>query len=307
MNLFGELAKSTINRALGNSGPQLSFNIGEKTSSQPENSIWTLHHGTIKTDKQDISVFIFEFKRNPNMISLARNAFKRIKTIRYPGIPKFIDGAETETSIIIGTQKIEPLSYHLSNTSDKLIRLGLYTIAATLKFLTLECKLIHANVNENSIFVTKSGEWMYISLMFRLGGIEFMGPADAVSFKNYSDMLRHQILPPEFNNYLTSDALMRYPTHSFDAWLFGIFVHLAFKNIPVTVDTLNKRGNIPIELFKYVRGLTAINPESRISFEQFLAGTSLPGGYFDDKLIESRNFLDNFAIQDKEAKEAFLL
>ena len=299
MNLFGELAKSTINRALGNTGPQLSFSIGDKAYPQPENSIWILHNGISKADKQEITVFIFEFKHHPKMIYLARNALKRLKTIRYPGIPRFIDGAETETSIIFGTQKLEPLLQNLPSANDNLLKLGLYNIASTLRFLSQECKLIHANVNMSSIFITKSGEWM-------LGGIEFMGPPDPATFKSHSNELRHQLLPPEFEKYITSDAISRLPVHVIDAWLFGVFVHVAFKNTQITTASLNNRGNIPQDLFKYVRGLFNLNPEMRITFEQFLGGLSSKGEYFDDKLIEAQNFLQNFAIQEKEAKEAFL-
>jgi SCY1-like protein 1 len=86
--------KSTISRAIGQNGPNLPFHIGQRVLEQDSNSLWVLHDGTKKDDQQPISVFIFDIKSNSKFLELARNAFKRAKTLRYPDCLKYIDGVE---------------------------------------------------------------------------------------------------------------------------------------------------------------------------------------------------------------------
>ena len=84
----------------------------------------------IKDDLTPVSVFICDLTRHTDKKELARNALKKAKTIRHPNILKFIDGIETETQIIIGTEYVEPLSASIrENQNADLICWGLYKIA----------------------------------------------------------------------------------------------------------------------------------------------------------------------------------
>jgi len=47
-----------------------------------------------KDDGSAISIFIFDIERNYDKVDLARNAFKRARTIRHPALLTFIDGVE---------------------------------------------------------------------------------------------------------------------------------------------------------------------------------------------------------------------
>jgi len=49
-----------------------------------------------KDDGSAISIFIFDIERNYDKVDLARNAFKRARTIRHPALLTFIDGVENE-------------------------------------------------------------------------------------------------------------------------------------------------------------------------------------------------------------------
>jgi SCY1-like protein 1 len=73
-----------------------------------------------------------------------------------------------------------------------LIKLGLYKIASTLKFLTQDCNLVHGNVNINSIFVIKSGEW-------KLAGYELVSSAsdEPPVLLNLGYLLPNRYIPPE--------------------------------------------------------------------------------------------------------------
>ncbi len=67
---------------------------------------------------------------------LAKNSFKRLKMLRHPLMPKYIDGAETDSQIIYATEPLTPLKTVLessaansSSESDAMKALGLYKIA----------------------------------------------------------------------------------------------------------------------------------------------------------------------------------
>jgi SCY1-like protein 1 len=132
-----EFAKSTIAKALGPQGPALPFTIGEPELQQERDSIFAIHKGQRKDDPNvQISVFIFDIVRNPDKRELARNALKKARTIRHPQALKFIDGAETETQIIIGVEQVVPLSIKLQgNPNQNLLGWGLYKLAVIMKFL----------------------------------------------------------------------------------------------------------------------------------------------------------------------------
>lgn len=94
------------------------YSIGSKVEWYDEQSIWSLHQGTkrvlfsLRTDiltasegltcyglmKQDdgspVSIFTFDCSKNRDKIQLARNAFKRMRTIRHPDLLRYLDGVE---------------------------------------------------------------------------------------------------------------------------------------------------------------------------------------------------------------------
>jgi SCY1-like protein 1 len=43
------------------------------------------------------------------LLPLAKNAAKRLKSIRHPDVLKFVDYVETETAVYIVTERIQPL------------------------------------------------------------------------------------------------------------------------------------------------------------------------------------------------------
>jgi SCY1-like protein 1 len=86
---------------------------------------------------------------------------------------------------------VRPLKHYLQNQRDEnAIRLGLFKIAGTLKFLNQDSKIIHGNINENSVFVTKSGEW-------KLGGFELASPIGDQHLINFGSLLQGRFIPPE--------------------------------------------------------------------------------------------------------------
>ncbi|KAJ1829681.1 Nuclear aminoacylation-dependent tRNA export pathway component, partial [Coemansia sp. RSA 2703] len=181
--LFSTLSKVG---SLGGSGiPDFPYTVGERIEAYVGQSIWQVHQGH-KNDsaKQEATVFVFDKTRGGSLTAAAQNALKRMRTLRHPGIVRYLDGAETAEAIYMATEPVTPLSL-ATDTDDELRRWGLYKIAETLKFLSEDCKLVHANACTASVFVTKAGEW-------RLGGLELV---DALSgegqqaFRQYAGVI----------------------------------------------------------------------------------------------------------------------
>jgi len=130
-----DFLKSQVTRAVAAFGKDVSlpFTIGAQVDNFNSSSLWTLHDGKKKDDGTPISVFVFDTDRNYDKIDLARNAFKRARTIRHPALLNFIDGVENDKNIIIATEKVIPLTRQLAKEKDdNLITWGLYKIAVNI-------------------------------------------------------------------------------------------------------------------------------------------------------------------------------
>jgi SCY1-like protein 1 len=237
-------------------------------------------------------------KKNTSKIPLARNALKRSKTIRFPDCLKFVDGIETETQIIIGTEQVEPLHNILFHDLDlKLVCLGIFKLSTTLKFLAEDCRMVHGFVSTSSLFVTRSGEW-------KLGGFESLtGLQDDQSMiKLYGHLLPStRFVAPELGGSSTV------PSAAIDAWSLGCLIWTIFNGSLNNPNQLETRGKIPSNLFRYSKSLCVANPGARLDFQKFLKLTSATKGYFDDPFISCCMFLEQFALKDKAEKEDFLL
>ena len=71
-------------------------------------------------------VSVFEFNANTpskrNQLPLAKNALRKLRTIRHPDVLKFLDGVETDTTVHIMTERVRPLSTALQEASVKSAR-----------------------------------------------------------------------------------------------------------------------------------------------------------------------------------------
>ncbi|KAG0182850.1 hypothetical protein DFQ29_001790 [Apophysomyces sp. BC1021] len=115
---------------LGKDSSAFPYSLGDKVEWFNDFSIWSLHQGIKKEDGSQVSVFVFDCTKNRDKIQLARNAFRRLRTIRHPDLLRYIDGVENEQAIMFVTDPVEPLSNQLSQDPDKNLMLwGLYKVA----------------------------------------------------------------------------------------------------------------------------------------------------------------------------------
>jgi SCY1-like protein 1 len=79
-------------KTAGVGGSAFPYEVGEMHTHQPGWSIFVLHKGKRRSDGAPVNVFVFDgSKRNPQDITIAKNALKRMKTLRHPNFLKFLD------------------------------------------------------------------------------------------------------------------------------------------------------------------------------------------------------------------------
>ncbi|ORX48387.1 ARM repeat-containing protein [Piromyces finnis] len=301
-----DFLKSQVTRAVAAFGKDVSlpFSIGAQVDNFNSSSIWTLHDGKKKDDGSSVSVFVFDVERNYDKIELARNAFKRARTIRHPALLTFIDGVENEKNIIIVTERVVPLTRQLAKErDDNLITWGLYKTAVALKFLNSDCQLIHGSLRKSSIFCTQAGEW-------KLSGLELCCslkdnyPIIVSNSTNFYNPSKYS--PPEVRRE-SWGVLQKYPLHVLDAYDFGCLIYELFNNTdicdPSDVRNLSK---IPEVVKPYYKTLLHENPNYRSSVAQFLDGCMQKNGFFDTPFVKACLFLENISVKEKTEKEQFI-
>lgn len=86
--------KSISTAVLNSTGVSFPFAIGERISGlDPYSSIWEIRDGVKKDDSTPLTLFIFDSTLPPlngkdrkSLLHLARNALKKLRTIRHPDV-----------------------------------------------------------------------------------------------------------------------------------------------------------------------------------------------------------------------------
>ncbi|KAI8092662.1 armadillo-type protein [Halteromyces radiatus] len=237
---------------------------------------------------------------------MARNAFKRLRTLRHPDLLKYLDGVENEQAIMFVTDPVEPLSNQLGQDPDQnLVLWGLYKIANAIKFLNNDCSLIHGNIRTSSIFTTKAGEW-------KLGGLELLS-----SMKEESPMIltfgglvpdAQKYAPPEIKQSSWSNV-KDLPITAVDSYQLGCLIYEVYNRQFNSADQLlHQTGNIPTSMIRIYKSLLQTSPRSRSDADSFLdegIRSSKNNGYFAVDFIRVNLFLENISIKEQGEKEAF--
>ncbi|ORX50585.1 ARM repeat-containing protein [Hesseltinella vesiculosa] len=285
----------------------LPFTLGDKVEFY-DHPFWSLHQGTKKDDNSSVSMFVFDCARHRDKIQMARNTFKRFRTLRHPDLLTYIDGVETEQAIIFVTEKVDPLSTQLNQDPDLNLTLyGLYKITNAIKFINNDGNMVHGNIRVSNIFVTRAGEW-------KLGGLELLS-----SMSEESPMIftfgglvpdAQKYAPPEILKSSWS-AVKDLPITAVDAYQLGCLIYDVFNRRWDTPDQLlTHQGSIPNNMLKSYRLLVQPSPQNRGDAETFLdqgmrIARNGSGGYFSTDFIHISLFLENISIKDQREKEVF--
>lgn len=235
---------------------------------------------------------------------LAKNAVRKLRTLRHPGVIKTVDVIETETTIYIVTERVTPLSWHVKrkSLSAETIKWGLHTVASTLKFINSDASSVHGSVRVGSVYTNEAGEW-------KLGGFEVlssMNEDDAVIY-NYGSLV------PEANRYCPPEiaangwsVIKKHPLTATDAYGLGTLVYEAFNGLFPGTDQLAQTKSIPATIAPSYKRLINANPKMRLSPAHFLEQGKKAGSFFQTPLIHITESADNLGLMNHEERDDFL-
>ena len=213
MSFLSSLAKSASAAAASVSsmvsGSNLPFETGAEYTSVRDKMPWKMHAGT-KEHHGDVSIFLYNIKeaKSPAELAQVRNAMKKLRTIKHPYLLRCIDAGEIPDNkgggtIYVVTEPVQPLCEVIESlqATPGGIAWGIYTVAAAVKFLNIDCNIVHGQVCMPSLFVDKGMDW-------KLGGFELLteaAAADEAYFGAAKDTLPRFYQSPELGR--DGDAL----------------------------------------------------------------------------------------------------
>ncbi|KAL8797364.1 MAG: hypothetical protein Q9195_000519 [Heterodermia aff. obscurata] len=142
-----DFLKSAVAAVGSVKGPPFPYTFGDQVTL--DQSIWKIFNGVKREDKSDCSIFTFDAVENKSRLPLARNAVRKLRTLRHPGVVKVLDTVEvlflyetkdlepvltrsqTDSYIYIATERLVPLQWPVRRKalSEETLKWGLFTIA----------------------------------------------------------------------------------------------------------------------------------------------------------------------------------
>ncbi|KAJ0352298.1 hypothetical protein COL154_012593 [Colletotrichum chrysophilum] len=293
--------KSAVASAIAQ-GPPFPYSFGDRVDI--DESIWTLNNGTKREDGSNCSIFSFDVTANKSRLPLAKNALRKLRTLRHPGVIKVLDTVETDSYIYIATERVVPLRWHVKRKSltPETIKWGLSSIARTVKFINDEASSIHGNVRVGSVYTSESGEW-------KMSGFEVLSNVkedDAVIYTYGSlvpDSARYA--PPELARG-GWDAIKKNPHSAIDSFGFGCLIFEVFNGDFMGSDQAGQTKSIPPTMQQSFKRLVNPNPKARVSVGHFLEQGQRSGAFFDSPLIKLTEGIENLGVKSETEREEFL-
>ncbi|ESZ95754.1 SCY1 protein kinase [Sclerotinia borealis F-4128] len=296
-----DFLKSAVASAISK-GPPFPYTFGDQVDI--EQSIWKLYNGTKRGDGSDCSIFSFDVTANRSRLPLAKNAVKKLRTLRHPGVIKVLDTVETDTYIYIATERVVPLRWHIKrkSMSPETLKWGLFSIAQTIKFINDEASSVHGMLRVGSIYTSESGEW-------RVGGFEVlsnMNDTEAIIY-NYGSLVpdSRQYTPPELANS-GWNSIKEHPIYATDSYNYGILIFEVFNGEFMGSEQAGQTKNIPPAIQSSYRRLVNSNPKARLSVGHFLEQGRRSGGFFETPLIKLTEGVENLGMKTETEREEFL-
>ncbi|KAL2872146.1 COPI-interacting protein CEX1 [Aspergillus lucknowensis] len=296
-----DFLKSAVASAIAK-GSSFPYSLGDRVDLS--DSIWTLHNATKREDGSACSIFTFEIASNKSRLPLAKNAVRKSRTLRHPGVIKVLDTIETETSIYIVTERVVPLSWHVRRRSlnEETSKWGLYMVASTLKFINGDASSVHGAVRASSVYTSESGEW-------KLGGFDVLSSMndDQAVIYTYGSLVSDaaRYTPPEIVKG-GWDAIKRHPLTAVDSYGLAILVYEVFNGNFTGGDQVGRTTNIPPSMHQSYKRLGTANPKLRLSAAHFVEQGKKSGGFFETPLIRLTDDIDSLGLKSDAEKEQFL-
>jgi SCY1-like protein 1 len=235
---------------------------------------------------------------------LAKNALRKLRTLRHPGIVKVLDTIENETHIYIITEIICPLTWLIkrNSISPETAKWGLHSVALTLKFINGDAASVHGNIRAASIYTSGSGEW-------KVAGFEVLSSMkedDAVIYTYGIQLPEYaRFAPPEVTDG-DWNVIRKNPITAMDSFGLAILIFEVFNGHFRGSDQLGQSKKIPPSMTQSYRRLANINPKARLSAAHFVEQGQRPGSFFKTPLIRLTTDVDNLGLKSESERDQFL-
>ncbi|KAJ6150897.1 hypothetical protein N7470_007491 [Penicillium chermesinum] len=270
-----EFLKSAVASAIAK-GSSLPFSLGDRVDIG--DSIWTLHNGTKRDDSSACSVFTFDIAANKSRLPLAKNAVRKSRTLRHPGVIKVLDTIETETNLYIVTERVAPLAWQTKrrSLSEETAKWGLYTISSTLKFVNEDASSVHGAEDDAII---------YVSLLV---------PKTLELDENTDIRQTYGSLVPDGGRYTPPevakggwDVIKRHPLAAVDAYGLGVLIYEVFNG---NFSGGTKSAKLPI----FHQACTRATSGKK------------HGGFFQTPLIRMSEDVESLGLKSDAEREQFI-
>ncbi|EST07069.1 Protein kinase domain protein [Kalmanozyma brasiliensis GHG001] len=301
------------------SGPIANITIGQELPEYRQQTLWSLYSATKRDDSTPCTVLAFDLSHphnasRANLLPLAKNAARKLRTTRHPNVVKLIDSVETNQSVYIAVEKVTPLYKVLAQSEDKRatpqrqdwIVWGLSSIVSALKFLNVDAASTHGNLRPESIFISASGEW-------KLGGFEILTPhAEAP----HGLLFSQGSLIPDGNRYAPPEVkrngwnvLASMDSTLFDSYALALVTMEAFNGPlpPQTGTSAPPRGHVPQELYAVLQRMLVPNAKTRTTVAKVWEAGEAEGGFFkENTLVKVSRGLDGFLLSTENEKASII-
>ncbi|OWZ36136.1 SCY1-like [Cryptococcus neoformans c45] len=326
--------KSITTSVLQSTGVTFPFSVGERIPGlDSHSSIWEIREGVKRDDGTPLTLFIYDSTLPPFqpgsrdrkvLFQLAKNALKKLRTIRHPDIIRYIDSVETETHIYIATERVRPLEGVLrdwetggalalgagrAKGKENWIGWGVRSVSSALAFLNSPpLSQHHSYLIPTSIFVTPSLEW-------RLAGFELLtGKDDAggilwglggVAPGDIGERCAPEVRKGGWSALRETDPA-QHDTYLLAVLLFTLYnPHSPLPPLS-SQPTLSSSGTLPRVLFPLWKRMLNPNPRTRLTTISFTDEAEKAGFWASNPFVSLVKGLDNFELQSESDKLSLL-
>ena len=301
------------------SGPLPNFTIGHELIEYRSRTLWSLFSAVRRDDNSACTVLAFDLTHphnstRANLLPLAKNAARKLRTTRHPNILKLLDSAETNSSVYIAVEKATPLYKVLQLSEDKRatpqrqdwIVWGFSSIVNAVKFLNVDAASTHGNIRPESIFISASGEW-------KLAGFEALTPhAEAP----HGFLFSQCSLIPNGNRYVPPEVkqngwsvLSNMDSTLLDSYSLALVAIEAFNGPlpPQTGTAAPPRGHVPQALYTVLHRMLIPNAKTRNTVARVWEAGEAEGGFFkENTLVKVARGLDGFLLATENEKASII-
>ncbi|KAJ7548604.1 hypothetical protein O6H91_07G018900 [Diphasiastrum complanatum] len=291
----------------------LPYNLGEPYPSAW--GAWTHYRGTSKDDNSPVSIFSFTATNaQDGRLAAARNGAKRLRTVRHPNILAFLHGTEVESmeggvtkpTVYIVTEPVMPLAEKIKELNlegiqrEEYYAWGLHQVAKAVSFLNNDCKLVHGNVCLASVVVTPTLDW-------KLHALDVLSEFDGGSVEATAPMFQYEwLVGTQYKAMELAkndwETIRKSPPWAIDSWGIGCLIYELFSGSKLTrTEELRNTVTIPKNLLPDYQRLLGSVPSKRLNSSKLIDNSE----FFQNKLVETIQFMEILNLKDSIEKEAF--